>query len=249
MVGETPVIGISCSTLVLPDMRSVSRFALSRYYVQCVTEAGGLPLLIPNMAPEMAGAYLTRMDGLVLSGGLDVDPHYYGEEPLPDLGKIDIVRDEFELELVKVVKEAGVPILAICRGIQVMNVAFGGTLIQHIPAQVEGALKHEQSAIRDDAVSQSIDIVEGSQLHEIAGTTRTRVNSFHHQSVKRVAEGFQVTATTLDGVIEGIEDPNHPYCVGVQWHPERRPHDPLTQGLFASHVEAARAAARAGSGS
>jgi putative glutamine amidotransferase len=244
-MGMTPVIGITCSTLVLQGMRGVSRFALSNYYVRCVTEAGGLPLLLPNVAPETAAAYLARVDGLVFSGGLDVDPIFFGEEPLPDLGQVDQVRDAFELELIKGAKEAGIPVLAICRGIQVMNVAFGGNLLQDVPSQVTGALKHEQSAIRKDAVSHSL---EGTHLHEIAGSDRTRVNSFHHQAVDRVAEGFKVSARTLDGVIEGIEDPEHPFCLGVQWHPERRPRDPFTRGLFRSLVEAAKVTAQAGSG-
>lgn len=242
----TPVIGITCSTLVLRDMRGVSRFALSNYYVRCVTEAGGLPLMLPNVHPETAMSYLSRLDGLILSGGLDVDPIFYDQEPLPDLGKVDQVRDAFELELSKSARDQGIPMLAICRGVQVMNVAFGGTLLQHIPTQVDGALRHDQDTIRSDAVSHSVDIVPGTHLHEIAGTVRTRVNSFHHQSVDQPAEGFEVSARALDGVIEGIEDPQHPFCVGVQWHPERRPNDELTQGLFEGLVGAATKAARAG---
>jgi putative glutamine amidotransferase len=243
-----PVIGITCSTIVVEEMRGVTRFALSNYYVRCIMQAGALPLLLPNVAPESAAAYLARIDGLILSGGLDVDPLYFGQEPLPDLGEVDQVRDAFELELVKGAHHAGIPVFAICRGVQVMNVAFGGTLLQHIPAQVKGALKHEQAAVRKDAVSHSLEIVEGTRLHAIAGETRTRVNSFHHQAVDRVAEDFVVSARTLDGVIEGLEDPAHPFCIGVQWHPERRPKDPLTRGLFRSHVEAARVAAQAGVG-
>ena len=241
----TPVIGISCSTLVLPEMRGVSRFALSNDYVRCVTEAGGLPLLLPNVQPELAPAYLARLDGLILSGGLDVDPLFYGQEPRPDLGMVDQVRDAFELELCRGVRDQGIPTLAICRGVQILNVAHGGTLLQHIAAQVQGALRHDQDAVRRDAVSHSVDIVPGSRLHEIAGATRTRVNSFHHQAVEEVADGFVVSARALDGCIEGLEAPAHPFCLGLQWHPERRPSDPLTQGLFAALVSTARRAARA----
>jgi len=245
-MGTTPVIGITGSTLVLEGMRGVSRFALSNYYVRCVTEAGGLPLILPNVAPEVAPAYLSRLDGLIMSGGLDVDPIFYGQEPQPDLGKVDQVRDAFELELVKGAREQGIPVLAICRGLQVMNVAFGGTLLQHIPAQVANALKHEQEAVRRDALSHSVDTVQGTRLHALAGSDRMRVNTFHHQSCDDMAAGFVVSARALDGVIEAIEDPQHPFFVGVQWHPERRPMDDLTKSLFRGLVEASRCAAEAG---
>lgn len=242
-----PVIGISCSTLVLADLRGVPRYALSRYYTECVAAAGGLPWMLPSMDPDLAAAYLARLDGLVLSGGLDVDPTYYGQEPLPALGQVDGVRDAFELALVRGAREQGIPILAICRGVQVANVAFGGTLLQHIPGQVKGALKHDQEALRDDALSHSVEVVKGSRLHDMAGATQLRVNSFHHQAVDRPAPGFTVCARAPDGVIEGLEDPRHPFFVGVQWHPERRPQDALTRALFAGLIAAARTTARAGS--
>lgn len=236
----TPVIGITCSTLVLTGMRGVPRFALVHHYVDCVIAAGGLPLLLPNVGPTHVEAYLARIDGLVLSGGLDVDPIHYGQEPHPDLGQIDQVRDEFEIEVVRQARAAEIPMLAICRGIQVLNVACGGTLLQHIPAQVEKPLRHEQRAIRQDALSHGLEIEPGTRLHEIAGMSRVRVNTFHHQAPDDVPAPFVVSARAPDGVIEGIEDPTHPYCVGVQWHPERRPGDPLTRALFASFVDAAR---------
>jgi putative glutamine amidotransferase len=242
----TPVIGISCSTLVLPEMRGVSRFALSNGYVRCVARAGGLPFLLPNVRPEAAPAYLARLDGVVLSGGLDVDPCHYGEEPRPGLGTVDQVRDAFELELCRAAREQGIPTLAICRGIQIMNVAFGGTLLQDIPAQVERPVRHAQQALRRDALSHSVDVVPGTRLHAVAGAERVRVNSFHHQAVDRPAPGLTVSARAPDGCVEGLEDPGHPFLLGVQWHPERRPADPLTRGLFERFVESARQAARAG---
>ncbi|MHC5011902.1 MAG: gamma-glutamyl-gamma-aminobutyrate hydrolase family protein [Planctomycetota bacterium] len=235
----TPIIGITCSTLVLSGMRGVPRFALVHHYVDCVMRAGGLPLMLPNVTTEAAAAYLARIDGLVLSGGLDIDPIFYGQEPLPQMGKIDQVRDAFELEMTRGAHEAGIPILAICRGIQVLNVAFGGTLVQDIDHQVDGAIRHAQDTIRHDAVSHTIDIEEGTRLHEIAGVSRTRVNTFHHQSPDRVPEPFVISARTVDGVIEGIEDPSHPYCVGVQWHPERTSQDGFSVALFDSFVSAA----------
>jgi putative glutamine amidotransferase len=242
----TPVIGISCSTLVLPDLRSSPRFALARYYTSCVVEAGGLPLLLPSLEPEAAAAFLTRIDGLILSGGLDVDPALYGQEPHPRLGVVDEPRDAFELELSRGAREQGMPVFAICRGIQIVNVAFGGTLFQHVPDQVPGAVKHDQEGLTDDGLGHSIEIVPGTRLHAAAGTEKARVNSLHHQAVDAVAPGFQVSARAADGVVEAMEDRGQPFFVGVQWHPERRPFDPLTRGLFRDFVAAARVAARAG---
>lgn len=242
-----PVIGISCSTLVLTGMRGIPRHALSEFYVNAILDAGGLPLMMPNVGPELAPSYLARVDGLLLSGGLDVDPIKYGERPHPKLGLLDQVRDDWELELVRGAHGAGMPIFAICRGVQVLNVAFGGSLIQDIPSEVDNPVKHEQQSVRQDTTSHQISIVPDTRLSEIAGgLPRIRVNSFHHQAVKDVAEGFVVTANTEDGVIEALEDPKHPYCVGVQWHPERVLHDDFTRSLFRNFVDAARQAASAG---
>jgi putative glutamine amidotransferase len=139
------------------------------------------------------------------------------------------------------------PIFAICRGVQVLNVAFGGTLVQDIPTEVENALKHEQEALRQAALSHTVKLEPATRLFEMAGAAaRVRVNSFHHQSVRDVADGFVVNAVAPDGVIEGIEDPNHPFCIGVQWHPERTPDDDLTRSLFQGFVSASQTAAEAG---
>ncbi len=242
-----PVIGVSCSTLVLTGMRGVPRFALSEFYIRCILDAGGLPLLLPNVMPELAASYLSRMDGLILSGGLDVDPEYYGEEPKPKLGNLDQVRDSYEFELARGAHQAGMPLLAICRGVQVLNVAFGGSLVQDIDSEVDEPLKHEQDALRQTALSHRVRIVPNSKLHGIAaGIERIRVNSFHHQSVKDVADGFTITAHSEDGVVEAIEDPTQTFCVGVQWHPERLPENDFTRSIFKSFVEAARTAASVG---
>ena len=239
------VIGISVSTLMLPGTRGVRRFAIPDYYVRCVLNAGGVPLLFPTVPAAAATKYLSLVDGLVLSGGIDVDPDSFGQEPHPKLGEVDPDRDHFEIALARGAREAGKPTLAICRGIQVVNVAHGGTLIQDIPTQVEGALQHEQKALRHDAAAHGLLIEAGSHLHEVAGCTRVRVNSFHHQGLDRVADGFRVTARAPDGVIEAIEDPDLPFWVGVQWHPERMPEDALTQHLFGAVVEHASAFRRA----
>ena len=238
----TPVIGISASTLIVEKMRGVHRFALSNDYIRCVTEAGGLPLILPNVAPDAAAGYLDCLDGLILSGGLDVDPMFYDQDPMPDLGLVDQVRDTFELALARGARERGMPLLAVCRGLQVMNVASGGSLLQHIPGQIEGAIKHDQEAIRRDALSHNIAIEPNTRLAELAGAERARVNTFHHQACDAIAEGFVISARAPDGVIEALEDPSHPFCLGVQWHPERCGDDPLSRRLFAALVEAAQCA-------
>lgn len=237
-----PVIGITCSTLTLSDMKGVRRLALPQDYVDCVVRAGGLPLVLPNLSAEIAAEYVEVVDGLLLSGGGDVDPCFFGEEPRPGLGRTDAARDGFEIELTRAACTADLPILAVCRGIQVLNVAFGGTLIQHVPAQVEDAVKHAQETVRLNALAHSVTLEAGTMLQGIVGAEEVRVNSFHHQALADVAEGFVVSARAVDGVIEGIEDPARAFCLGVQWHPERRSDDPLTLRLFGGLVEAARSA-------
>ncbi len=236
---STPVIGITCVTLAGPHMRGGAHDAVPQQYAECVVAAGGLPLLLPNVPPEAAAAYLSRIDGLILGGGWDVDPFLYGDEPAPDLRQLEQARDRLELALARGAHGEGMPIFGICRGTQLLNVAMGGTLIQHIPDEIDAPIRHEQVDVRPDALSHHVDIEEGTRLHAIAGTTRARVNTFHHQAVDQVAPGLLISARAPDRVIEGIEDPRHPFCLGVQWHPERSPEDVLSRALFAQFVAAA----------
>jgi len=235
-----PRIGITCSTLALADMPGTLRHALPEPYERCVSSAEGLPLILPNVGPAAAPAYLDLIEGLVLSGGADLDPFTFGEEPHPDLGLVDPLRDGFEMALARGARERGLPILAICRGIQVLNVSFGGSLLQHIPSQVEGSIGHVQRVVRRESLGHRLTVVAGSRLSALAGREGVRANSFHHQAVGRLAAGFQVVARTSDGVIEAIEDPRQPYCLGVQWHPERCPNNALTEELFRGLIHAAR---------
>jgi len=237
-----PLIGITTSTQVSddPTRLGMRRYALPAYYVARVEEAGGLPVLLPNVPAEQAAGFVARLDGLMLSGGVDVDPDCYGAPPHAKLGEVDPTRDRFEIAAVKAARRAGLPILAICRGMQVANVAFGGTLVQDIPSQVEKAFKHEQSTTDLEQHSHAVAIVAGSALHKLAGAPQVRVNSFHHQAVERMAEGFRVTATAGDGVIEAMEHAESPFFQCVQWHPERLVGDALTRALFTAFVDAAR---------
>jgi putative glutamine amidotransferase len=241
-----PTIGLTCTTVITTEEPIGPHSASPQTYVDSVTGAGGLPLLLPIVDPEYAAAYLARIDGLILTGGLDVDPFQYGQEPAARLGRIDQKRDAIEVALARGAHAQGIPILAICRGQQLLNVAMGGTLHQHLPDVYEGALRHDQLDLHPDALSHSVQVEPETRLREILGAEHVRVNTFHHQAVDRLAERFRVTARSPDGVVEGIEDPSHPFCIAVQWHPERRLDDPVSRALFRSVVEAARHAADAG---
>ena len=236
-----PLIGITTSTQVSddPTRLGMRRYALPAYYVARIEEAGGLPVLLPNVVSEQAAGYVARLDGLVLSGGVDVEPDCYGAQPHAKLGEVDRARDKFEIAAVKAARAAGLPILAICRGMQLTNVAFGGTLVQDIPSQVEGAFQHEQQTTDIEHHSHGVNIEPGTNLHVLAGVAQTRVNSSHHQAVARMAQGFRVTARAGDGVIEAMEHAQAPFFQCVQWHPERLVADPLTRALFTAFVEAA----------
>jgi putative glutamine amidotransferase len=237
-----PLIGITTSTQVSddPTRLGMKRYGVPAYYVARVEEAGGLPILLPNVPAEQAAGYVARMDGLLLSGGVDVDPHAYGALPHPRLGEVDPARDAFELAMVKAARTAGLPILAICRGMQLSNVAFGGTLVQDIPSQVPGAHQHEQNTTDIEQPAHEAVLEQGSDLLGIVGAGTLRVNSSHHQCVERIAEGFQVTARARDGVIEAMERRGGAFFQCVQWHPERMVGDPATRSLFQAFVAAAR---------
>ncbi|MGE3513073.1 MAG: gamma-glutamyl-gamma-aminobutyrate hydrolase family protein [Vicinamibacterales bacterium] len=194
-------------------------------YRQAVLHVGGdVRLLDPSMTVQEA---LEGVDGLLLTGGGDLSPEFYGEPPHPSLLDVDPERDRFELALVAEARKRDVPILAICRGIQVLNVACGGTLIQDIPSEQTGPLEHNFKVPPNLPFSRAHEIwVEKDSLlaalmkERLNDTDTVDVNSRHHQAVKLAAPGFKVSATAPDGVIEAIEDPAATFCVGVQWHPE-----------------------------
>jgi putative glutamine amidotransferase len=214
---------------------------VSNDYTDAVLAAGGIPVVLPlgDVQAGRAGDWLSRLDGLMLTGGVDVDPAFFGEEPVRGLGEVCPQRDVFEMALVEEAFLRNMPVLAICRGMQVMNVVAGGTLIQDLVSQGRGSLQHRQKAPRWHG-SHWIDVVPQSKLAAILGAEELRVNSFHHQAVKDVAPGMEVSATSSDGVVEAIESTRHRFAVGVQWHPEnmwRR--DPVQFRLFEALVRAA----------
>lgn len=214
---------------------------LHRDYSDAVVKAGGLPLAVPYIASEQ---WLDRVcavaDGLLLSGGEDVDPYLYGEEPAPGLGAISPERDRVESLLARRFLAADKPIFAICRGLQLLNAVAGGTLLQDIERQHEGALQHRQAAPRDH-MSHQVSIRDGTLLARVVGASPIRVNSFHHQAVCRTAPGFRVNAAAADGIVEGIESESHRFVLGVQWHPENLSvsgFDPVSRQLFGAFVRA-----------
>ncbi len=229
-----PLIGISCSY----DQKE-RRYFLPEAYIEAVVKAGGMPVILPGAESiKTVVPYFTALGGLVLAGGGDVDPSLFNEEPLPGLGEISPERDKFEIKLIKTALRKNLPILGICRGIQILNVACGGTVIQHIPSEVKKPLKHSQTAPRWYSTHQ-VFIEKSSHLVQIMKMNIARVNSFHHQAVREPAQGFNISARSNDGVIEAIEHPRYKFVIGVQWHPECMiDKDRKSRLLFKAFIEA-----------
>lgn len=234
---SAPRIGITGNTRT---MAGADRTGVNAAYVRAVLRAGGVPLILPPLLGSTRNAeVLDAIDGLLLSGGEDVDPAKYGHPAHPRLERVDPIRDEFELSIFRDARARGVPVLAICRGIQLVNVALGGSLWQDIPSERPGALTHNAATARDDR-THPVEIVPGSRLAAALGTTRCEVNSFHHQSIRDLAPGLVVTATAPDGEIEGVEGPaGAPWLLAVQWHPEEfHGHDAAPDhGLFRALIK------------
>jgi len=229
------IIGITCSW-----QEEKKSHYLSDTYVQAVLAAGGVPLLIPGQDSGKAAAIYAAVDGLILAGGPDLDPWYFGEEPLRGMGEITPIRDKLELELCRMALQGNKPVLAICRGIQVLNVAAGGTLYQDLAAVT--SLQHSQQAPRWYPTHQ-IRIWEGSSLYALAGQEYYRVNSFHHQAINKLGQGLKAVAWSGDNLIEAVEAEEKPErIVGVQWHPEGTwETDALSFNLFRRLVQHAAA--------
>ena len=216
-------------------------------YLESVRRVGGEPIeVVPG--GESPEHILARVDGLMLTGGGDVDPALYGEAPHATFQAAETGRDAFEIALARAAVASGIPFLAICRGMQVLNVAMGGTLIQDIPSQVPGALEHSVLQPRFQ-IAHEVWVAKGSRLsalladHMEDGET-CHVNSRHHQAVKQAAKGFDVTATSPDGVIEAMEKPDAPFCVAVQWHPENFWRTGEFRSLFEGLIQATSARKR-----
>jgi len=205
-----------------------------------VAAAGGAPVLIPAACDQRVLERIFNVaGGLLLSGGPDVHPKFYKEEPMPGLGDIDEPLDRMELAAARLAMQSGLPVLAVCRGIQVLNIALGGTVYQDIASEVPEAIGHRQQAAKSVA-THSVAIERPSLLFDILGRRRIQANGKHHQAVKDVAEGLQVAARAPDGLVEALFAPAHPFALGVQWHPEGTfETDPFSRKLFAAFTAAA----------
>ncbi len=228
-----PLIGITSY-----ERDKDKRFSLPAAYVDAVRRAGGIPVLIPPGEPHLPDL-LARLDGLVLSGGGDIAPSAYGGTSHETIDRVDAERDKTELSLTRLVIERGIPTLCICRGIQVLNVALGGTLIEHLPDVVGEEIVHrapldpETKKPLGDHARHPIIFEPGTILSGIVGSAETSPISWHHQAIRRLAPGLQVVAQAADGTIEAVEMSGHPWLIGVQWHPEMTAaDDPRQQGIF-----------------
>ena len=214
-----PIIGITLDYEEGGGYSKMPWYALRENYCSSVSRFGATPLPLPHETGHL-DTYAGLIDGLVITGGaFDVSPELYGASSQHETVTTKQRRTRFEFGITKLAIERGIPILGICGGEQLLNVVLGGTLIQHIPDSIPNALEHEQKNPRTEP-GHDVAVVEDSLLHRILGTTKIAVNSAHHQAVATPAPGAIVDATAPDGVIEGIEYPAHPFCLGVQWHPE-----------------------------
>jgi len=242
---DPPLIGITCSRLTggawgLYSLGDFMDYTLSEYS-QAILNAGGAPVILPAAQDRKSlESILASVQGLILSGGPDIHPRSYGEEPLAGLGEVDEALDRMELLAAGLAIEQGLPLLGICRGIQLLNVTLGGTLYQDIAAQVPESICHTPKT--DKAVNtHTVRIEAGSRLRQIIGKHEIWVNGKHHQSLKDLAPDLVVTARAKVGIVEAVEFPGKHFIVGVQWHPEGTwRDDPFSRKLFSAFVQAAR---------
>lgn len=233
-----PLIGVTLDAEEPGGYSKLPWYALRKNYFASLAAAGALPVALPHH-PELAEAYLDELDGLLITGGaFDVDPALWGDEPPHPSVTLKPGRTDFELAAARAALARDLPVLGICGGQQLLAVAFGGTLIQHIPDAVPGALAHEQPNPRTEP-GHEVAIAEDSLLFRIVGKPRMAVNSAHHQAVATPGKGARVNALAPDGVVEGVEHPGYRFALGVQWHPEYAvdPADPL---IFQAFVRACR---------
>jgi putative glutamine amidotransferase len=237
-----PLIAVTTSELRRPEDVTARpqgepprlEVALATLYPEAIERAGGIPVIVPLLRPDAIGALLDRVDGVCLPGGPDVQPSAYGAEPHPELGPTEPRVDAVELALVRAADRRRLPILGICRGMQLLNVARGGTLHQHLPDVVGAGTQHRQPE-HGSVPTHRIETAPHSRLRVALGGPALEVNSFHHQAVQKLGRGLVATAWAQDGTIEAIESPGERLVVGVQWHAEGlHDHNPLFELLIAA---------------
>jgi putative glutamine amidotransferase len=236
-----PIIGVT--TMRREYQSGMPLASVAEAYVEALIQAGASPVLIPNALSEEALDELTpRLDGVLFSGGGDVDPQFYSTENYSKVSGVELDRDRLEIYLLEMLVSEGTPFLGICRGQQSINVALGGTLYADIADQMPGSAKHDYyPGWERDYLAHSVKVERGSRLADILGESEVEVNSFHHQAVEQLAPGLTPTAYSPDGIIEAVELADHPFALAVQWHPEwLTAHQPM-RALFQAFVEAASA--------
>jgi putative glutamine amidotransferase len=246
-VNARPLIGVSTSELRAAEGAHFAHhsepprrmLALGVTYLEAVEAAGGIPVILAPLPARRLDSIIERLDGVCLSGGPDIEPACYGSAAHPELGPTEPEVDLFELGLARAARRRGLPILAICRGMQVLNVARGGTLVQHLP-DLGGEVEHRQLTPASEP-SHGVALASASKLARIAGGERIDVNSFHHQAIERLGTGLEPVAWSEDGVIEAVEAPGDAFTVGVQWHAECLTERPEQERLFMSLIDAAEA--------
>ncbi|ETI69097.1 gamma-glutamyl-gamma-aminobutyrate hydrolase family protein [Neobacillus vireti] len=215
---KKPIIGITGA--YINHNKNMEGVYVHHDYHRSIAANDGIPIILPFINPDVSLETLPICDGIILSGGEDVDPKFFNQEPHPQLGQVILERDLVELTIVEYAIMNKIPLLAICRGIQILNVALGGTLIQDIPSQVKDSIQHTQK-IERYRDSHWVTISKDSKLFQIVGSERIRVNSLHHQSIETVATDLRIVAQSSDGIIEAVEYINPAaFMIGVQWHPE-----------------------------
>lgn len=236
---NTPLVLLTATT---KDIGGLMRVRLNEAYVNAARAAGLAPVVLPPIPPDELAPMLDAVSGVIITGGEDIDPAEYGAAAHPKCGPPHQLRDKCEIALVRQARERRLPTLAICRGIQAVNVAFGGTLVQDIPTQRPSDINHDQADQRASRLH-AIAIERGSRLAAAVGATDVTVNSSHHQSVDTLAPGLKLTARAPDGIVEGVEWPGDEWwMLGVQWHPEELVDDAKAwdRGLFKALAEQAR---------
>jgi len=236
-----PLIGIPCFAA---ERAGTNRpiYGNNRAYIHAIEHAGGAPVLIPLLeSAESVAAIRARLDGLLLTGGGDIEPSFYGEARMPECGEAEPERDVVEIEFTRWALREEVPVLGVCRGLQVLNVVQGGTLYQDIATQRPGASNHAVIEWGRSHLAHDVDVDPDSHLAGVLGATHVTVNSLHHQAVNRLGDGLRVVARSEDGIVEGMELAGHPFVLAVQYHPEElEEFDEASRRLFAAFVEACR---------
>ena len=237
-----PLIGLTTRNIENPQY-GFPLISSPKSYTQALIQAGALPILIPlNLPASQYTALLERLDGIIFTGGGDMNPDHYGGEGHPKVGNVDEERDQAELGLFETIRQTKLPFLGICRGFQVINVAMGGTLYEHITDQHPGALTHDCFPENPtDYLAHPVSIAAGSPLAQILGETEVQVNSLHHQGVRTLAPELEPLAWAPDGLLEAYQLPDHPlFGLAVQWHPEWLPEHKNHQAIFSTFIQAAQ---------